>query len=281
MKRTLISQPDIIKIVSFNLKRDFGFQLRRYHKWSERRAIAAKLIRDTGAQIIGVQELLPAMREDVAELLDSDYSVLGVGRFSGQKPHDDEHSDIIIKNDNAVVKLVKTFWLSKSPEHLSRAYYALFPRICTVAEVYLIDLDRTIRVFNTHLDHICGVARVLGIEVILQYMKVFNEQQRLPTILMGDLNCKPGSRPIKLLHEHVLTHPDLGLTDVYSVMSPEQIQNTLHHFSGKIKLGGQPIDYIFVSDDFEILDSCVVTDAVDGHYPSDHYPLMATVRLKT
>lgn len=281
MEHAMAAQPDIIKIISFNLKRDFGLPLRHAHKWSERRTLAAQFIRDSGAQIIGVQELLPTMREDVAQLLNTDYSVLGVGRFSGQKPKDDEHSDIIVKNESAVVKLVKTFWLSKNPEKLSRAYYALFPRICTVAEVYLTDLDRTIRVFNTHLDHICGVARVLGIEVILQYMKLFNEQNRLPTVLMGDLNCKPGSRPIKLLHEHVLTHPDLGLTDVYSIMSPEQIQNTLHHFSGKIKMGGQPIDYIFVSSDFEILDSSIITDAIDGHYPSDHYPLMATVRLKS
>ncbi len=168
---------DLIRVISFNLKRDFGLPLNRSHKWSERRALAAQYIRESGATIIGVQELLPNMREDVSRLLDVDYSVLGFGRYSGIRPQSDEHSDIIIKNDSAKVNLIKTFWLSKEPEHLSRAYYAIFPRICTVAEIYLKDLGRSIRVFNTHLDHICGIARTLGIRVILGYMERFNEER--------------------------------------------------------------------------------------------------------
>lgn len=106
---------DLIRVISFNLKRDFGLPLNRSHKWSERRALAAQYIRESGATIIGVQELLPNMREDVSRLLDVDYSVLGFGRYSGIRPQSDEHSDIIIKNDSAKVNLIKTFWLSKEP----------------------------------------------------------------------------------------------------------------------------------------------------------------------
>ena len=280
MERALETQGCIIKLISFNLKRDFGIPLRRWHKWSERRQLAAKLIRDTGAHIIGVQEMLPAMREDVERLLEADYRLLGFGRFSGKKPKDDEHSDIIVKNEDITVHQVKTFWLSKNPERISRAYYAMFPRICTVAEVHFNLIGRTIRVFNTHLDHICGVARVLGVEVILQQMVTFHEQNPMPIVLMGDLNSKPDSRPVQMLRSHIENYPKLRLVDVYSVMSPEQMQNTLHNFSGKIKNGAHAIDYIFVSEDFEIIDARVLTEPVEGRYPSDHYPLMAMVRLK-
>lgn len=274
-------EDDVIKLISFNLKRDFGIPLKRDHRWRERRELAAQLIRESGAAIVGVQELSPAMRDDVTDLLEGCYSVLGFGRFSGQKREkDDEHSDIIVKNDDASVQLVKTFWLSKHPEKLSRAYYAMFPRICTVAEIYLNAAGRSIRVFNTHLDHVCGVARVLGVEVILQYMSRFNEERPMPTVLMGDLNCKPSSRPIQILRSQVSGYAGMRLTDVYSVMPAAEIQNTLHNFSGKNKFGAMPIDYIFVSDDFEILETRILTDPVNGHYPSDHYPLMATVRLK-
>lgn len=269
----------LIRIISFNLKRDFGIALNRCHKWSERRALAAQFIQDSGATIIGVQELLPHMREDVRGLL-RDYSILGFGRFSGLKPKDDEHSDIIIKNDDAKVNLIKTFWLSKNPERLSRAYFAMFPRICTVAEVYVKHLNCTIRVFNTHLDHICGIARLLGVRVILDYMARFNEERPMPTVLMGDLNCKPNSRPVQMLRDHMLEYPNLHLTDVYSCFDSSSIINTLHCFSGKVKRGALPIDYIFVSDDFEIIESKIVTEPVNGRYPSDHYPLMATLRLK-
>ena len=51
---------DLIRVISFNLKRDFGLPLNRSHKWSERRALAAQYIRESGATIIGVQELLPS-----------------------------------------------------------------------------------------------------------------------------------------------------------------------------------------------------------------------------
>ena len=47
-----------------------------------------------------------------------------------------------------------------------------------------------------------------------------------------------------------------------------------------MKPGSQPIDYIFVSDEFEIVESHVVTDPIDGRYPPDHYPLEATLRLR-
>lgn len=275
-----MSDRDLIRVISFNLKRDFGIPLNHTHKWGERRALAAQFIRESGATIIGVQELLPNMREDVGRLLDVDYSILGFGRFRGLKPKDDEHSDIIIKNQEAKVSLIKTFWLSKSPEKLSRAYYAVFPRICTVAEVYIKQLDRSIRVFNTHLDHICGIARLLGVQVILDYMEKYQQQCPLPTILMGDFNCKPSSKPVQFLRNYAADRSGLHLTDVYTRFDPSCLSNTLHNFSGKIRKGACPIDYIFVSDEFEIIDSQIVTDPINGLYPSDHYPLLATLRLK-
>lgn len=271
---------DLITLISFNLKRDFGIPLKHTHRWRERRALAAQFIRESGAAIVGVQELSPSMRDDVTDLLEDCYSVIGFGRFSGRRPKEDEHSDIIVRNDDASVQLVKTFWLSKNPEKLSRAYYAMFPRICTVAEIYLNSIGRSIRVFNTHLDHVCGVARTLGIEVILQYMSRFNAERPMPMVLMGDFNCKPGSRPVQILREHVTSYADVRLHDVYESMPREEINNTLHNFSGKVKKGAKPIDYIFVSDEFEVLDARIVTDPINGLYPSDHYPLMATVRLK-
>lgn len=270
-----------IILVSFNLKRDFGLPLKRSRRWRERREQAVQIIRGSKASVIGVQELSPSMREDIASLLGTEYSVLGNGRFQAPaRKESDEHSDIIIKNEDASVQFVKTFWLSKNPEKLSRAYYAMFPRICTVVEIYLYSAGRSIRIFNTHLDHICGVARILGIEVILQYMSRLHQERPMPSVLMGDFNCKPQSRPIQLLHNQVTGYPNLHLTDAYSHLPPEEIQNTLHYFRGKNKAGSMPIDYIFVSDDFEILKTHIWTDPVEGCYPSDHYPLTATVRLK-
>ena len=89
-------------LVSFNLKRDFGLPLKRSRRWRERRERVVQVIRDSKATVIGVQELSPSMREDISGLLGDRYSVLGSGRFqAASRKENDEHSDIIIKNEDA------------------------------------------------------------------------------------------------------------------------------------------------------------------------------------
>jgi len=265
-----------IKVVSFNLRRDFGPQ--RKNRWETRKELAAKVIEQSNAEIIGVQEFLPNMRKDLKELLDG-YSIFGRGRLSGKKPNNDEHSDIIIKNDQAEVSRRRTFWISKKPETPSRAMFAVYPRICTVAEVKLKKSGRRLRVFNTHFDHVSPLARSFGAKLILEQIHNANQTDPLPTIVMGDFNAKPNSKAVRMMRENLSGYQDVRLQDIYD--SVEQlIGNTYHGFKGKIKQKFKPIDYIFVSDDFEIVNASVDTSSFDGVYPSDHYPISATLRLK-
>ena len=265
-----------IKVVSFNLRRDFGPQ--RKNRWETRKELAAKVIEQSNAEIIGVQEFLPNMRKDLKELLDG-YSIFGRGRLSGKKPNNDEHSDIIIKNDQVEGSRCRTFWLSKKPETPSRAMFAVYPRICTVAEVKLKKSGRRLRVFNTHFDHVSPLARSFGAKLILEQIHNANQTDPLPTIVMGDFNAKPNSKAVRMMRENLSGYQDVRLQDIYD--SVEQlIGNTYHGFKGKIKQKFKPIDYIFVSDDFEIVNASVDTSSFDGAYPSDHYPISATLRLK-
>ena len=265
-----------IKVVSFNLRRDFGPQ--RKNRWETRKELAAKVIEQSNAEIIGVQEFLPNMRKDLKELLDG-YSIFGRGRLSGKKPNNDEHSDIIIKNDQVEVSRCRTFWRSKKPETPSRAMFAVYPRICTVAEVKLKKSGRRLRVFNTHFDHVSPLARSFGAKLILEQIHNANQTDPLPTIVMGDFNAKPNSKAVRMMRENLSGYQDVRLQDIYD--SVEQlIGNTYHGFKGKIKQKFKPIDYIFVSDDFEIVNASVDTSSFDGAYPSDHYPISATLRLK-
>ena len=258
-----------------------AFSIHKENRWERRRQLVSDLIRASEASIIGVQELLPEMKLDVQRLLNHEYSVFGNGRFFGVRSQEDEHADIIVKNQDAQVRFCKTFWLSKNPEkNGSRAYFSIFPRICTVAEITLKNSGRRIRVFNTHFDHICSFARTLGARIILKYMDAYNQREPLPTILMGDLNAGPNSRAVKILKENLHDYSSVHLNDVYQFFHPGKIHNTFHNFSGKRIHGLGPIDYIFVSDDFEVVESHIWDADQDGRYPSDHYPLVATLRLK-
>lgn len=268
-----MSMDTAIKVVSFNLKRDS--RLAGIHRWENRRELVAKMIEDSGAAIIGVQEMLPAMKEDIKARL-ADYNIFGVGRTKKLK---NEHSAILLHAPELEMRFSKTFWLSKHPEKRgSRAYFAMFPRICTVCEVYSRELNQNIRVFNTHFDHVCAAARTLGVRIILQYMHTLNQKQYLPSILMGDLNAHPSSKPIRILSENLHNYPDIHLNNVYDSQAVKNICNTYHGFCGKAS--GNPIDYIFVSDEFMVKTAYVDTTVIDGQYPSDHYPLVAVLEMR-
>lgn len=269
---------NLFNVLCFNLKCD-GFSLTGKNKWKNRIALVGRVIEQSGAAVVGVQELLPGMRQDLSTILD-EYTFLGEGRYRGTKSKGDEHNDILLCSQLAGAQFNTTFWLSKKPDYISRAYYALFPRICTVAQVYLKDSGKQVRVFNTHLDHICGRARMLGIRVILNHMRQLSEQDPMPCILMGDFNCKANSKPVRYLRDHIQDFPNLHLTDVYTKFEKDQVFNTLHFFRGKIRLTSSPIDFCFVSDEIEVVRSRILTDPINGHYPSDHFPLLATLRLK-
>ena len=262
-----------LKVISFNLKRDSFFH--RKNSWQNRKYLASQVIQKSGADIIGVQELMPAMRDDILKLLRG-YSIFGLGR---SRHLQNEQSSIIFRNQETDICFWKTFWLSKNPEKQgSRAYFSFFPRICTVGEVYVKHLNSRIRIFNTHFDHICGPARRLGVQIILEYMHQLNQKEKLPTILMGDLNAKPNSMPIRILSDNLHHYPDIHLTNIYDCMDSDKIRNTYHGFKGKQK--AKPIDYIFLSEEFEVSDVTIDSSCINGCYPSDHFPLIATLRLK-
>ena len=265
---------EAIKIVSFNLKHDFALAVR--NRWKARRELITQLLSSSDASIIGVQELMPDMKEDLRTRL-SGFRIVGQGRT---RQLANEHAAILLRADNTTLLYDQTFWLSKHPEKSgSRAYFAMFPRICTVCEVYSKELGQKIRVFNTHFDHVCGPARSLGVRTILEYMHRYNLREKLPTILMGDLNARPGSKPVRMLSENRHPFTDIHLTSVYSRFDTKDIHNSYHGFRGRCK-GRRPIDYIFVSDDFQIQDAYLDTSSLDGRYPSDHFPLVAVLSVR-
>ncbi len=266
---------ETFKVITFNLRKDSYFD--RQNRWRYRKQLVLDFFRESGAAIIGVQELLPAMREDIQSTL-SGYSIFGNGR---SKKHFNEHSDIIIKNDEVEVDFSKTIWLSKHPEKFgSRAFLSFFPRICTICEVKFRESGRRIRVFNAHFDHISSWARRIGVEIILKYMERFQKQDPMPMVLMGDFNVKPHSKLIQRLSKNLHQYQDIHLVDAYTYCEhPEKCTNTYHGFKG-ITGSDAHIDYIFVSSDLEVVNTYVDYQKRQGKYLSDHYPIIATLSFK-
>ncbi|MCI8387360.1 MAG: endonuclease/exonuclease/phosphatase family protein [Clostridiales bacterium] len=261
----------ILRVATFNLKSSLlGIGI---HNWKYRRELLFRAFRELDADITGVQELTPRMRSDFEQEL-HDYNLIGRGRGGLIL---NEHSDIAVKN-RLKIKFGNTFWLSNQPSRESRMFSLMsplawiFPRICTVAEIIM--GQKRVRVFNTHLDVTSEAARYLQLKMICKHISLCQEKDPLPTLLMGDFNALPYSRSIYALENNAFGYKNVHLSGITNQLEG----GTYHSFKGG--LGLRRLDYIFASDDFELIKSEIVRSSYDGIYPSDHYPIVASLLLK-
>jgi endonuclease/exonuclease/phosphatase family metal-dependent hydrolase len=156
-----------------------------------------------------------------------------------------------------------SFWLSETPDVMSKDWGAACYRICS----YVILKDKATAkkfvVFNTHLDHVSDEARINGIQVVLDKIEEFGS---LPAILMGDLNAEEDSETYRSATQNFLdvkyqtSNTDSGCT--YQKWGEQLDRNC--------------IDYILISKTgFNVLAYKVVDDTYDGVYSSDHFPIFA------
>jgi endonuclease/exonuclease/phosphatase family metal-dependent hydrolase len=236
--------------------------------WTARRDQAAELIKTDASDIIGIQEGLPQMLNDLAERVPG-YAVIGVGREDGIDQG--EYSAILVKSDRFRIQESGTFWLSDTPEvPNSRTWGNQVTRICTWAKLYDREAGRTLHVFNAHLDHQSPEARQKGTELILA--RIAARRPAGPVILTGDFNAREGD-PLHAAIEAA------GLADVWRAVHPEATAEegeTIHGFTGTPT--GARIDYLYASPEFTPLDAAVIRSSKDGAYPSDHYPVRATLK---
>ena len=261
-----------IKVMTFNLKNDMFFT-RKNLRWDTRRDYVRNLIRSAHPDIIGVQELSEAMRNELKVLLPQ-YQFVGQARGK-QKSWMNEHSDILFLKKKFRLIEEKTFWLSHHPDQIgSRTWTSFFPRICTM--VYLQDRKSSLRlrVFNTHLDPVLAYTRNFEIRTIIAELQKFQNEQNCPLILVGDLNTTQNSSALKMLISPV---NELHLKSVYE---SQDVFNTFHYGNGKVKKDHLPIDYIYVSDGFDVFNTRIITTSFNGLYPSDHYPVIAGLQWK-
>lgn len=258
-----------MRVMSFNLRSDCVFDFK--NRWRERKKIVYEIINKYDCDIIGVQEVTNRMFEDMAAHIKS-YDIFGAARSSRFFV---ERNNIMVSNRSNVVKH-RTFWLSKTPDKVgSNIWYSLFPRICTTAVVEL-EQGEKVRVYNTHLDCFLPQARDFGLRKLTQIIEENRESEGLPVIVMGDFNATPDSKLIKKFTAGEYTSS--RFVAVQDLKRDLYEKSTMSHFKGKDK--GMHIDYIFVSEDLEIIDVDIIKDNIDGKYPSDHYPLIAEIRKK-
>ena len=261
-----IAGAEPLRVLSYNLRYITGGD-KGPKAWTARRDQAAELIKTDDADVIGIQEGLPQMMDDLAERL-SGYSVIGVGREDGIDQG--EYAAILVKADRFRIQESGTFWLSDTPTVPNSCTWGnTVTRICTWAKLYDRESKKTFHFFNTHLDHASPEARQKGTELILSRIT----GRSGPVVLTGDFNALDTDP----LHAAIKA---AGFADAWRALNadtPAEESGTFHDFSG-VKSGSR-IDFVYATPDLEAIDAEIVRSSKDGNFPSDHYPVRATLEL--
>ena len=256
-----------IKLITYNIRLDVAMD--GENDWTHRKDFFASQIQFYEPDIFGVQEAKPNQVIDINALLPL-YANVGMGREGEGKG---ESSTIYYKKDRFIVSESSTFWLSETPNEISKGWDAACNRVCTYALFKDQKTKTTFWVFNTHLDHVGEEARTKGMELILSKIELLNTK-KYPVFFMGDFNSEPDTDRIIQLKKIMNDSRDISKEKPFG---PSGTFNNFKHDQEVTKL----IDYVFVSKNnkFEVLKYAVLSDSKDLRYPSDHLPVYVEVNL--
>lgn len=254
-----------ISVMTFNIR--YGTAPDGENAWPHRRELALQVIKDSAPQILGLQE---ALREQLGEILEEfpQYASIGVGRETDGAG---EYSPILYDRTRFDVLAAETFWLSDTPEvRASKNWGNNITRVCTWVRLVDRASNRVVRIYNTHWDHESQPAREKSGELLAQ--RIGEAVPNEPVIVMGDFNAGP-TNPARI------PFVEIGLRDSYlDIHSEQEDRGTFHAFSGRSNSG--KIDAVLINDQWEVVEAEIMTTNRDGKYPSDHYPVTATLELK-
>ena len=266
-----------VKAVTFNVR--FATESDGENQWNNRRALVAEVLRQLDADVIGFQEVLASQLAELVEM--GPYAAEGVARDDGREKG--EFSPLLFSKDKYVRLQGGTFWLSDTPHVIaSNTWEAACNRVCSWVELADPKTNRRFAVYNAHFDHKNAGARVRSMSVIARQIAA-RGHNKIPLVLIGDFNCSPGSPPIKLIttgeagyQGETFTSP-ITLVNTLTLDDPAQ-GRTFHGWKGGTQ--GKQIDYVLTHPDVEVIDSGIVRTHRGKQYPSDHYPVTATLRFQ-
>jgi endonuclease/exonuclease/phosphatase family metal-dependent hydrolase len=259
------SNKEII-VAAYNLRMDTSSD--GINAWPNRKEDVKALVQYHEFDIIGTQEGFKHQLEGLLEI--PGFAYIGGGRDDGKDAG--EHSAIVYRKERFQVLDSGDFWLSETPDKPGLGWDATCcNRIASWAKFKDKQSRKQFYVFNVHFDHQGVVARRESAKLMQQKIKEIAKDE--PVILTGDFNSTPETEQIVLLSAF--------LNDAYTVskMPPYGPVGTFNSFQFTAPYEKR-IDYVFVSDHFEVRKYAALTDSKEQRYPSDHIPVVATVSLK-
>ncbi len=254
-------------IGTYNIHFDeYGRSGRR--SWIRRRDGVASIVRTHNPDILLLQEvatwdgmsLLPGRQVvDLLNLL-PEYSPTG----AGHRDRLESANPILYRTKRFAVEDVGIIYFAEDPDNpYSYSWGSWSPRFCSWARLYDRELRHNIYVFNVHFHPYLRRHKRQAARILVDRVRLIAGDD--PFILGGDFNSFPGSRHMRRISEELSVRDALRGSRV----------GTYHAYVG---VSPWPrIDYIFASRHFATASAEVAYHRYRGRYPSDHYPVFATL----
>jgi len=262
-----------VRVMSFNIRYDNPDD--GPDAWPNRKEFVASTILFHKSDIVGIQEGLIHQLNELDGFLDG-FDRVGVGRNDGEEAG--EFSAIYYRSDRFEPIETGDFWLSQTPEVPGSLHWdADQTRI--VSWAYFRDRvnNENFYAFNTHFDHRGVEARVNSAKLIVEKIDEITDGE--PVVLTGDFNTTDDREPYKIITATDREGSDLVLYDgFYHSENGHHGPNSTSNGFEEIR-PDRRIDYIFVNDGFQVIYHGALADVRDGHFPSDHLPVLAEIVL--
>jgi endonuclease/exonuclease/phosphatase family metal-dependent hydrolase len=273
------ADPADVRVMSFNIRfaRDGHSEDAKENNWNDaehpRRERTIRVIREASPDLLGVQEARAGQIEDLKKAL-PDFEYYGIGRDDGKTGG--EFSGIFYRRDRFARKDAGSFWLSATPDKAGTTFAAnKLPRIASWARLGDNKTSRELVLLNMHWDHEDKAAREKSAALVRERLAAI--AKNLPAIVMGDLNSTEDTPAYK-----TLVNGDASgrrLVDSYRELKSKRTKDEASFGGWTGKRQGSRIDFILHTHDFTPTAVEIDRTSYDGLWPSDHYPVTATLRL--
>ncbi len=264
-----------VGVMSFNIR--YGTAGDGANRWERRREMVFDVVRKHRPDVVGLQEALDFQISEMCEAVEG-YGRIGVGRDDGKRRG--EYSAILYNRERFAADESGTFWLSDTPERPGSITWGnACTRICTWARLVEKKSGGAFYLFNTHLDHISQPSREKSALLLVE--RIGERKHKEPFVLTGDFNVGEGNPVVLYLKGEARLGESVNsvaMVDTFRVVEPNAADvGTFNGFKGNRT--GDKIDYIFAQPGAGVLDAAILRDNVGGRYPSDHFPVTATLRF--
>ncbi len=280
MRFAVQNQQHKLRLMTYNMlynAKDAEDKLLPKHRWDCRKPRLSEYLSYAKADIIGSQELQEDQVPEVMALLGADYGCYGEKTRQNEGRSD---TNAVFFNKNRV-ELVEAKTVPFVDEQCENAFtYCRFKDKLS---------GEKFAVLNTKLSWGSPDRRLSEAEQLNQFSLLLAE----PVIMLGDFNIYPcllHKRNIFLDGEYVeqaLAGKNLKEAKFKSIFghfgplcSITNSKQTLEPFIGP-ELSGFILDHVLISDQVQVLTHAIDPARVNGEFPSDHFPVIADIVLKT